>query len=834
MLSFKYAITDLRGALQAFRVVLLCLVLGVGAISSVQFISRSVLESIARDGRIILGADMIVRHLNVPAPQDMREWLREQGGILSETIETRVMLANADTDENTLVELKAIDEGYPLYGVFETDRGNDLQALLPGGIVLDEALRERLGVEVGDDVRMGDARFKVLAFIVNEPDRAGGARFGIAPRAVMAHVDFARTGLLDTGSMVGYDLRARFADGADIVQLRQALEARYEGAQFRVTDADNASPRLTEFIERLMLFLTLVGFSALLIGGIGIGNGTRAYLDSRVNTIAILKAVGAPVKFIERMYVFQIAIIALIGTFIGVVIGVVAPFLVVPHLGELLPFSVEPRLDFLGVVVPVFLGLLIVFAFTLWPLGQAVAAPALRLFRGGMPLYERVMPAKRYRWGSVLLMAGLALLAVGFAQDTEFALWFVCGAGFCLLTFWLIGKMIALLAGKIGRGGAPVFKIALRNLSRVGNATAGTVVSLGLGLTVLISVTLIELNLREGIVRNLPEDAPSFFFLDIQGHQRAGFEDLLNEQPSVGKIVLSPNLRGRIVAVNGVPADEALVDENERWLLQNDRGFTYVSELPAHSEILSGEWWPDDYAGEPLVSVVEDVVRGFGAKVGDEITVNIMGRDIRAKIANTRSVNWMNFTVNYAITFAPGTLEAAPHGYLATVVADKAHENQIQKAVGAAYPNVTMIRLSEAVEAAGSILGNMAKAVRATALVAVVTGILVLAGSLAASRKQRLYDTVVLKVLGVRGRVLLRGFLFEFGLLGVVTGGVSLLFGAMISWVVMKYLMGLGWHFYGVQAVGIGFAGLVITVVMGWLVTGRVLSMPAAPYLRNG
>jgi len=833
LLPVRYALRDLRGALGSFRIVLMCLVLGVAAIASVQFISRSMLDSIERDGRTILGADVIIRNLNIPAPPPLRAWFEAKQATLSESIETRVMLSNAKTLDNTLVELKAVDDAYPLYGAFKTDAGSDLAPLLDDkGVVLDPALKDRLNLSIGDTVTLGQTQFTVRGFILNEPDRAGGARFGLAPRVILSTAGIQATGLLSTGSMTAYDLRVKLPGPINFEVMREQLKKDFPNSNWRITDADNASPRITSFINRLMLFLTLVGLSALLIGGIGIGNGTRAHLETRIKTIAVLKTLGATPGTIERMFLCQITLVGVLGTMLGLLLGMVAPFAVMPMLSSLLPFSVQPVLSLTGIFVPLLFGLLVTFVFALWPLGEAVRSSALELFRATAGP-ERPKPARHFKAATIILLLILAGLAIGSARDTRFAMWFVVGAMFCLVVFWCLGHALAWLTKRMKAPSNPALRLGLRNLHRPDNATANTLVSLGLGLTVLMSVTLIELNLRDGIIQNLPKDAPAFFFLDIQRDQKDAFEKLLTAQPSVHTLKFSANLRGRIVSVNGVPAEDALKDDSERWLLQNDRGFTYADSLPAHSEILQGAWWPADYDGPPLISVVEDVARGFDVGPGDEITVNILGRDITASIANVRSVNWMNFTINYAITFAPGALESAPHGWLATVVADPAREAGIQRTLGAAFPNITMIRLSDAVAAAGGILGNMATAVRAMAMIAVITGILVLAGSLAATRTQRLYDTVILKVLGIPNRTLLLGFLAEFGLLGVLAGAVSLCLGALISWAVLVPLMDLGWRFYMLPALLTGLAGFILTLGIGWAVTGRVLSMSAAPHLRN-
>lgn len=832
-LAFRYALMDLRGAFSSFRIVLLCLILGVGAIAAVQSISYSVLGAIQKNGKVLLGADLLVRNIYTPATPELREWFSKRNASMTETIEARAMIANVATDDNTLVELKAVAEGYPLYGEITTDAGSNLPDLLKEhGALLDEALRGRLNLKVGDAIRLGNAEFKVRGFILNEPDKVGTSGFGLAPRVMIASDALASTNLLQPGSMTYYNLRVKFPGAVDVKATSTELKAAFPDATWRVRDSENASPSLTRTISRLMLFLTLVGLSALLIGGIGIGNGMRAHFQTRLKTIAIFKSLGAAKSFIEQIYLWQVSLIAVTGTAVGVVIGTMLPYVVTPYLATVLPFAVDPVITPESIITPVLYGLLVSFAFTLWPLGQAVGTSPLELFRSAItPLSGK--PSMRYKVATIGLAGILAALAVSSSFDTKFAVWFVVGAFACLLIFWGIGWGISRAAGKVAIRNHPALRLGMRNLYRPGNATANTLISLGLGLTVMVSVTLIEMNLRQGIEQNLPKDAPSFFFLDIQNDQKDGFSNLLLQQPDAHTLKLSPNLRGRIVSVNGVPAAQALVDKSESWLLQNDRGFTYTGELPAHSEITSGEWWPADYKGPPLISVVEDVERGFGVKVGDEITVNILGRDITAKIANVRSVNWMNFTINYAITFAPGALDGAPHSWLATVVADPAAENAIQKTVGKAYPNISMIRVSETIETAGNILGNIATAVRVTALVAIVVGILVLSGSLAATRTQRLYDVVVLKVLGVQNKTLMQSFLLEFGLLGLFAGGLSIVLGSVVSWAVLEKLMDLGWNFYAGPAMVTGLAGISLTMLIGWIITGRILATPAAAHLRN-
>lgn len=834
----RYAMRDLKGAWPAFRIMLLCLVLGVATLTAVQLTSRHVLDGIQNNGRTILGGDMVVRTLYKPAPDALQTWFVAQGARVLTTTELRAMLVKPVGGDSTLVELKAVPDVYPLFGalvikpaIHVPDLNRTTQGDLPP-VLLDPALEARLSVDVGDIVRLGTQDFKVAGFIEAEPDRAGGGRFGLAPRVMIGMDMLAKTGLVQQGSMVSYDMRVALGGTPDVAQMRAALDAAFPKNDWRITDTRNASPQLTGFVNRLMVFLTLVGLCSLLIGGIGIGNGTRAYFETRLRTIAIFKAIGAPARLVAYIYVLQVALITTCGIALGLVLGGVALLFAMPLLAEFLPVPLFATWPWQGFVMPAAFGFLISFAFTLWPLGQALAASPLLLFRASLaPVLPP--PATSYKVATVACVACLAVLAYLAAHDTVFALWFIAGAFVSFATFWILGECVARLARHIKLNGFPALSLGLRQLSKSGQVTAHTLLSLGAGLTVLVTITMIDMNVRQGIHRDLPADAPAFFFLDIQPDQKQAFEAMLKAQPTAHTLKFSPNLRGRIVSVNGIEAEKALKDETEKWLLQNDRGFTYTADRPAHSNITSGAWWPSDYKGPPLISVVDDVERGFGVRVGDIMVLNILGREIEARVANIRSVDWTTFTINFAITFAPGTLEGAPHTWLATVVADPGQEAVIQKAITQSFPNISMIRVSDAIQTAQTIMQSVADAVRVTALVAVVTGIFVLAGSLAATRAQRLYDVVVLKVLGISPRTLRRAFLFEFAALGGVAGMLALGLGTVMSWAVIDRLMDLKWVFLWQPALVTLALALTLTLGLGWFMTGRILGQSAAPYLRN-
>jgi putative ABC transport system permease protein len=831
--TFLWAVRDFRGSLKHFRLVLICLLISIAAITAVQVTGASIFQAIARNAQTILGGDWVVRQLYAPVGDAERDWLRARQAKLVETIEMRAMLSRPDTHDSALIELKAVTRGYPLYGTVDAEpQDQDFHHLLDKGVVIDPALAERLSVKIGDDVQLGTEIFKVTGFVTHEPDRAGGGRFGLAPRVFVSGYALPKTGLIQQGSMVNYDLRVAWPQLTPLKKLQAEFEAQFKNATWRLTDTEKASPQIQRFVNNLMQFLTLIGLSSLLIGGIGIGNGMRAYLQTRMNTIAVFKSVGMASRHIRAIYIWQIMIVALIGTALGVAVGSVLPFFLLPLLNAMLPFAMNIVIVPQAVLIPFAFGILTSLIFSLWPLGQAEKTSPLILFRQ----QQAVLSDKPAMWVYILMALCVAILCMGVlwsVADKVFVVFFMVGAVLSFALFYGIGRGVALLARSMSRQGGFVQRLALDNIGRKGNATAQMLVSLGIGLTVLSSIAMIERNIRGNLQDNLPYDAPSFFFMDIQPDQKIPFVDLLKAFPQTSHVVVTPNLRGRLVSVNGVPAEQALKDKRESWLLSNDRGFTYTDTLPAHSTILEGAWWPADYNGPPLVSVVEDVQRGFGVKPGDMLGINILGRTIEAKIANVRDVNWTNFTINFAMTFAPGTLEGAPHSWLATVVADSAQEVALQRAVTKAFPNVSMIRLSDAIETVSQILRQMNQAVRVMGALALITGLIVLIEALLATRQRRQYDTVILKVVGVPRSVMERILWLEFCVLGALASILSVGLATGVSWAILHVWMDQPWHFYP-QLAGVAMlCSFAMIVLTGWISLRRVLREPALSYLRN-
>ncbi|MDB5364754.1 MAG: glycosyl transferase family 1 [Rhodospirillales bacterium] len=834
-ISWRIARRELRGGLSGFRVFVACLALGVAAIASVQTLSNGIRTGLHSDARALLGGDVSARILYrdlAPAEQAGLAAL----GRTTQTIELRGMARMGDA--TALVEAKAVDDSYPLVGSVALASGQTLADALArkdgvDGAVVERQVLDRLGAGIGDVIELGEGRVRLTDVIDKEPDRIGSGGFTLGPRLLLSKRALDTTGLLQPGAMIYRDTKLLLNDAGNPRATVQRLRAEYPQAGWRLRDSSDAAPEFARFLARLTSFLTLVGLTALLVGGVGVSNAVASYLDGKVATIATLKCLGAPSRIIFRAYLIQIGALALLGAAIGLCFGMALPRAAVALLADLLPVSVRIGFDGPGLALAAAYGLLVAFAFSFAALGRAASVPAASLFRA-----QTSPTAAKLSIRVKLLLAatGLALVALALAtsRDFGFAASFVAGAVAALALFRLAGIAIVRGARALGRPRAPTLRLALANLHRPGTQAHAVVLSLGLGLTVLVAIAEIEGNFQRQVQDELPAEAPSFFFLDIQPDQRDALRQAVESVPGAGKVDMVPALRGRIVAVRDVPPDQALVDKRYDWILRADRGITYAAAAPRNSTITEGSWWPADRtSGPPLVSVAKEVALAFGLHPGDKLSVDIVGRRVDATVANVRELDWGRLGINYTLVFAPGLLEAAPQTAIATVRSSAEAEPAIERAVTRGFANVTAVRVKDALATVGQLIGNIGVAVRAVAAVALVAGTLVLAGAVAAGHRRRVYDAVVLKVLGAtRGRVL-AAFLLEYGLLGLVTALAASGLGALVAWAVVTQVLDLRWTLLpgAMGLTALGAAG--ITLALGFVGTWRALSQKAAPLLRN-
>lgn len=847
-LTLSYALRELRSGVRGFYIFIACLVLGVAMMTAVESLSRGMSDSLRHDGRQILGGDLSIRTPHAPPKDDvLRYFENEMQARVSIITETRAMARSEDAEKATIVEIKAVDNAWPLYGTAAFEDGNGtavtapLSALLGedangvAGAAVEQSVLPRLGLAIGDKIFVGSTGFEIRAVITREPDRIAGSSFFLSPRLLLGKDAFLKTGMRGAEGLLEFKTHLAIAGLETESDLRTAeaqIEKAFPDESFRIRDFLRAAPRIERYIERLTLFLMLISLTTLLIGGVGISNAVKSFLDSRMAEIATMKCLGAPQSFVFRTYLVQILILATIGVAIGIALGTASAVFASGILtGQ---FQLTNRTSFYPAVwaIAAAFGYLMTLCFSLWPLGRAVRTAPNELFRSLIaPVGGR--PSEKILFALFLCAAAMAVLAVGTATIPKYAAGFVIAALIAFCTFYIASGAVQHALRGVRKIARPELRMAIANVSRPGNPTTSIVLSLGLGLTVLIAMAQVENNFSRLLKDDLAADVPSFFFLDVQPDQKDGFEVLINESKGAKNLVLTPNFRGYVTHVNGIDARKALVDKDEEWLVRGDRGFTWLRDMPAHSTITEGAWWPADYSGDPLISVASNVKRAFDIGVGDKITVNILGVDITATIANVRDVEWASFTMNFAITFAPGTLDDFPAPYIATAIVDTDAEEKLQAGIARAFPNITSVRVKEALEIAQGLVRAVAEAVRISAVLTLVAGTLVLAGGIAAARRRHIYDAVVLKVLGATRRRILGTFLLEYGLMGMITVGISAVLGTLGGWAALETVLNIPFAFSWKAVIYVTILCLGITLLAGLSGTLRALGQKPARWLRN-
>ncbi len=833
--SLKLALRELRGGLSGFKIFMACLILGVTAIASIGSLTRAIQDGMQREGQSILGGDIEINIFQAQAGPNLEAWMQAEGEV-STTARFRTMARVDGVPKSTLAELRAVDNLYPLYGSFKSSASAPLSDLLAKqgdvwGTVIDPLLADKLEVAVGDKLVFGQVTAEVRALIETEPDKAN-LGFQLGPSAFLDINALNETGLVTTGSLINYLYRIKVPNPENVKAIREDLKEAFPDSRWRVRDRTTSAPGLRRFIEQMGMFLTLVGVSALVVGGVGVGNAVRGYMDRKTKTIATLKILGADGSMVFKTYFYQIILISLVAIAVGLTVGAFLPSVLAQMLPDSLPVKPEGGVYPLALALAALYGLMITVAFTVWPLGKARDLPAVHLFR------SIVSPERR--WPRMIYMATIfgaalvvVLLAVGLSDNRILAGGFMVGAGVTLgilrLTSWLIERG----AAKLPRPKNAIRRMAIANLHRPGAATGTVVLSLGLGLTLFASLALIEGNLGKQLREQVPEDAPAFFMLDIQPYQIDEFTEIANSVEGMRELVVTPNLRGRVTKLNDVLAKDAEVSQEVRWILRGDRGLTYQDDLGEGSTIVEGEWWPEGYDGEPEISLGKEAADGLGLTIGDTMTISVLGREITATIRSIREINWGSFGFNFVIIFDPHTLKAAPHTMMATIRASGEAENELNKKITAKFQNITAIRMKEVLSSVNNMVDQIGTAVRATAIVAIAAGILVLAGAIAAGFRQRVYESVILKVVGaVRGQIL-RGYLLEYALIGAVTAAIALGLGSIVGWLVVEKMMEMEFTFLPVPMIFTVGTSLFITVLFGLSSSFKALSIKPNEVLRN-
>ncbi|HEX4303828.1 MAG TPA: FtsX-like permease family protein [Rhizomicrobium sp.] len=836
-LAFRLARREMRGGLAGFRIFFACLMLGVTAIAGVESLSTAFLTGLAEQGRTLLGGDVVVHLVHREADADERAFLTKHGKV-SETVAMRAMayaLKHGTEDERQLVELKSVDGAYPFFGAVSLSPNQSLQTALRCnanicGAVAEQTLLDRLHIAPGALIKVGTQTFRLSAVLNSEPDRISGG-FSLGPHLMMSNAALARTGLVTLGSLIDYNYHVVLPPNASVARFKDDATRAYPQGGWDIRDRSDAAPGIKRFVEQVTMFLTLVGLTALAVGGVGAGQAVSAFLDRKRSEIAIFKALGADGVLIFLVFFIQVMAVALAAVLSGLVLGAALPFAVQAAYGADIPAPAHFALYAAPLALAAAFGLLSAIACAVPPLARARLIPPASLF------CDLVAPASaRGAWPYLLAAAiagacvvGLALLL---APSPLFAAEFLAGTAAGLVVLRLIAEGFRFILKRLPRPRSATLRLALANLTRPGAATTGVVTALGLGLTLLATVSLLDNTIAAQVKDLLPGTAPSFFFIDIQPDEAAAFDAAILRFKSAEDYKRTPMIRGRIVSLKGVAAKDAPVAPEAKWAVSGDRGITYAATPPQGTIITDGQWWPANYDGAPQISFDADLAKGMNLHLGDKMVLNVLGREIEATITSFRKVDFTTGGQNFIIVMSPGLIDHAPHSFLATVRVDPKDEEPLYRAITDAFPNISTIRVKDAIAQVNGLLQQLSDGVRAASLLTILSGLLVLAGAIAAGGRGRLYDATVLKVLGAtRARVALV-YVLEYGVTGLLTGLLALATGTLAADIICEQVFEVPLTFNTGVALLTVFGGSAATLLFGLAGSWTALAARPAAQLR--
>ncbi len=839
-LAFRFALRDLLGDPRGFGVFIACIVIGVAAIAGVNGLSRSLAEGLAREGRTILGGDLSfnLSHRGLDASERA---LLEQRGRIDEIVMMRAM-ARRDTGDSALIEIKAVDPAtYPPAGTLDLAPALSAREALAvkdgvAGLLPDGALMARLDLKIGDRVTIGAQPFEIRAALRGEPDKlAGGIGFGA--RAIMSRAALAATGLMQQGAIIRYLARLALPAGAsdtEVARVAAEAQAAFPKAGWDIRKRDAVSPQFSRNIERFTQLLTLVALTALVAGGAGVANAVQGLIDRKRAAFAILKALGAPASHVFLIALIEVVVAATLAIALGLALGALLPMAAIETLGRVTELPVVPTLDPAGLGLGALYGLLVTLVFALRPLGRAHDVSVATLLRDDVAAADaRLKPRYQALWLAALV--ALAAAVALSASDKKLALIFVGAAGAAFLLLRGVAELTMRVARRLPHARDPRLRLAQANIHRPHSLTPALVVSIGLTQTLLIALALVEGAVHNELARADTGKIPSFYFIDVPKDETQSFASFLAEQAPGARIDHVPMLRGRIVAVKGARAETLRVGDDASWALEGDRGVTFSPTPPKGSELVAGDWWPADYAGPPLVSLEAKVAKGLGLGLGDEITVNVMGREIAARVASLRRVEWRSYAINFVMVFSPNVFAKAPYTEMFTITAAEGAtpDDAITRGAAKKFPAVAAIRVKDALEAIDKIAGQLAVAARAAAGLAIVTALLALSSAVAAGQRARLHDAVILKTLGATRAWLAAAYALEFGMLGAIATLFALLAGSAAAYAMLVELMKLDFTFEPLTVALLSAGALAVTVGLGLAGTWRVLSRRPGRELRE-
>ena len=834
-ISFPKLITltlaELRGAWKRMTFFILCIAIGVCAVMTIKSFSNMVQETIQAQAKGLLAADIAIKGSWEQGKEDLAYqtktlpigteflFIKELHGMVQYKTTTI-----PEKSGSLITELKSIPLSgpqYPFYGELKNNPDRPLQELLKGNsAVVESSFLIKTGLHLNDEFLLGKIKLKITGIVISEPDRISRA-FSIGPRLFISRASLDKAGLIQPGSRIKHRTLIKIPDNIDIEKAVMLLERGLPDKTISIRTYKDMQSSLSSSIERMGQYLGALGVIALLMGGIGVAMIVRTFMAQKLDTVAIMNCLGASSRTLLKVYLFQATLVGVVGSILGIVVGFFLTYLLPSKMEGLINYQLEPSFYFIPAMQSFLLGLVTTVLFCIWPLLRAVRTRPLRLFRRNFEEEELTTGTHKDRWVAGLTVSlGLAAMICWQAESLKRGLVFLSAFGVSIAVFAFASMLLLKVLKVLPKPGSIAIRYGMSNLKRPNSEAASIITCLGMGIMLILTVRLVQMDMLAMLNKNTEINPPNYFFIDIQKDQKETFIQVLDQVAPESDHSITPLVRSRLHSI-----DEKLRTnwqykdkQREQWFINREFALTYMEgPPPKDNEIIEGQWWNKERGKNAEVSLEQDAAKRLGANIGSQLTIDIQGIPVSAEVTSIRSVNWRNMRTNFYMIFSPGALAGAPITYVATVNVSNEKELKLQNAVVKALPNVTALSTRDIVNTVESTVSKLTTLVNFMSGFAIAAGLFILSGSIASTKYRRLRESAVLKILGAKRKMVASILGFEYATLGIMAALIGILLAQGLSWAVMKYIIKSSWHLQPGIILSAFCFGVVLTITTGIL-----------------
>ena len=833
-LIFKYALKDLSRNYKKISSIIVTLFISLFILSAIFTIEDSLKKELNDNAKVLLGGDLEIDYNRNQGDLNLVNKVKEFSTV-SQMIEFSTMLSTTGREKNKslFTRIKTVDEKYPLYGevVYEPEDAYERMQKEPKTILINESLSKTLKIKINDKVKVQDQSFIVVGIIKSVPDVSGFVAFGDWALAGKQTLEILK--LNGIGSFLNYEYKVKFKPSDDPEKIESKIKDIFKDDQkVKLRFPENSASGLKRIINNFSQFLSLVSISAMLIAGIGIANTLLSFINQNNMSIAVRKAVGFYSGNIKTLYYLQLFILLFIIT----VISYGSSFLIVPiadkYLSDGLGLNVYPKFSLINFIKIFIVGLLVLIIFSIPTISSIDQVKASNLFRNVFQNLQFYYSKKSVILSFILLSFLVLLFTLG-SERPSYSLGYFLAFFVCLIVFFLLSKIIIYLLKKFNFISNISLKVSIKNITQTKSITPITIMSLGLGVTLLLTLALVGTNFKREIARSIPDIAPDYFFVGIQKGEKKKFEQGVYKMNPDANIEIVPMVSSGIVKINGVNPNSYIKPDNDSyWVIGSERRSSWVENIPKDNPILKGEWWDLSKPNQLQISLDAKVAKDFNIELGDIFTLNIYGREIDGEIVNFREVDYRDLSINFAMLFNPQFAKKIPHEYLATAKF-KNPDNFDETKMLEVLPSLSMIKIADYLNKVTSVLNKVFIAVTLISGVTIVIGLIVISSAIMVQGKVKEYQNLVFKILGFSKKEIIFSSLIEFIIIFISVILIAIFFAVIGSKFIMENIFELVWQFDFKVLIYLGASIGIVTLILIMLTNLKYLSPKVYPLIRN-